>query len=150
MHEISIMQSTLELAGEHARAAGGTAIARIRLRVGLMYGVAPEALEFAFEVLKKGTMAEDASLEIERVPGQARCSVCGEQVRLEEVRFDCPACNGLLILGEGGGELELSSLELRENSKLEIRNQTPGREPRENISPLLCQMLRISDFEFRI
>ena len=58
MHEISIMQSTLELAEEQAREAGGNGIARIRLRIGLMSGVVPEALEFAFDVLKKGTMAE--------------------------------------------------------------------------------------------
>jgi hydrogenase nickel incorporation protein HypA/HybF len=112
MHEISIMQSTLELAEEHARKGGGTAIARIRLRVGLISGVVPEALEFAFDVLKKGTMAEEASLEIERVPGDARCQVCGNNVRLDEVRFDCPDCNGMLILGDAGGDLELSHLVL--------------------------------------
>ena len=106
------MQSALDLAEEQARKAGGTEIVRIGLRVGLVSGVVPEALEFAFDVLKAGTMAEDASLEIERVPGEFRCSACGKQVRLEEIRFDCPSCNGMLILGNGGADLELSHLEV--------------------------------------
>ena len=112
MHEVSIMQSTLQLAEEHARKAGGTAITRICLRVGLVSGVVPEALEFAFDVLKTGTMAEGASLEIERIPGEFRCPACGTQVRLDEVRFDCPACNGMLTLANGGADLELSHLEV--------------------------------------
>jgi len=112
MHEISIMQSTLELAEEHARKAGGTAIARICLRIGIVSGVVPEAMEFAFDVLKKDTMAETASLKIERVPGVFRCSGCGAILRLADVCFDCPSCHGLLIMDGGGAELELSQLEI--------------------------------------
>lgn len=112
MHEISIMQSALQLAEEHARKAGGTAIARICLRMGIVSGVVPDAMEFAFDVLKRDTMAKDASLEIECVPGEFRCSACGTSVLLREARFDCPECYGLLILGSGGADLELSHLEI--------------------------------------
>jgi hydrogenase nickel incorporation protein HypA/HybF len=112
MHEISIMLSTLELAEVHARKAGGTAISRICLRVGVISGVVPEAMEFAFDVLKRGTMAQDASLEIDRVPSEFRCSACGATVLLQEARFDCPECYGLLTIGNSGTDLELSHLEI--------------------------------------
>ncbi len=112
MHEISIMENALELAQEHARNAGASAITAIRLRVGLISGVVPEAMEFAFDALKRGTMAEKASLEIERVPAEFQCGNCGLNVRLAELRFDCPKCDGILILGNAGAELELSQLEL--------------------------------------
>jgi hydrogenase nickel incorporation protein HypA/HybF len=112
MHEVSIMQSTLQLAEEHARKAGAKAITRICLRVGLVSSVVPEAMEFAFDMLKQGTMADSASLEIERIPGEFRCSACGIRVRLDKVCFDCPACNGMLILCDGGADLELSHMEV--------------------------------------
>ncbi len=112
MHEISIMQSTLELAEQRARTEGGTAITRICLRVGLVSGVVPESLEFAFDVLKQGTMAGEASLEIERVPGEFRCSKCSHTVLLDRLRFDCPDCGGMLTLGNRGADLELASLEI--------------------------------------
>jgi hydrogenase nickel incorporation protein HypA/HybF len=112
MHEISIMQNALELAEKHALSAGATSISSISLRVGAGSGVVPEALEFAFGVLKKQTLAASASLHIERVPTEFRCSHCGALSHLHEIRFDCPECNGLLIMGDGGNDLELSHLEV--------------------------------------
>ena len=112
MHEVSIMQSTLQLAEESARNAGASEIRAIRLRVGLFSGVVPEALEFAFDVLKADTMAAGAVLEIERVPGLFQCAGCQRESRLDAVRFDCPECGGMLTLRDGGGDLELTQLEV--------------------------------------
>ena len=112
MHEVSIMQSTREIAEEHARKAGRNSIKLLRLKVGLISGVEPDALAFAFDCLRKGTMAENASLEIERIPGEARCSACNHNAILEEMRFDCPECGGMLILGQAGADLELANLVL--------------------------------------
>jgi hydrogenase nickel incorporation protein HypA/HybF len=106
------MQSTLQLAEKHALSAGATSISRIYLRVGALSGVVPESLQFAFDVLKKRTLAASASLQIERVPTDFRCSDCGGITRLHEVRFDCPKCHGLLIIGAGGDDLELTNLEI--------------------------------------
>jgi len=113
MHEISIMQSTLELAEESARKANCTEILAIRLRVGLLSGVVPEALEFAFDVLKMGSMMENARLEIERVPASFSCSGCGLKDLLSDVlRFDCPECGGFLTVQDGANDLELAQLEV--------------------------------------
>lgn len=112
MHEVSIMQGALQLAEENARKAGGTEIRVIRLRVGLFSGVVPEALEFAFDILRQDTMAAGATLEIERMPGLFQCSGCGDETRLQQVRFECEKCGGMLTLRDGGGELELTQLEV--------------------------------------
>lgn len=125
MHEIAIMQSALDLAGEHARNAGGIAIKRICLRVGILSGVVPDSLEFAFDVLKQGTMAEAAILEIERIPGNARCSKCENAFRLDELRFDCPDCSGILILGNAGTDLELSHLVIDGAEREELMLTSP-------------------------
>ncbi len=106
------MQSTLDLAEEQARKAGATAITRVGLRLGVVSGVVPEAMEFAFDILKRDTMAKDASLEMECVPGEFRCSACDARILLREARFICPECQGLLMIGGGGMEMELSHLEI--------------------------------------
>ncbi len=64
MHEVGIMQSALDIAEQQAQAAGATKIHEIRLRIGQMSGVVPEALQHAFTVLKDGTMAEEASFAL--------------------------------------------------------------------------------------
>ena len=74
MHELSIMQSALSLALDQARHAGARRVHTIRLRIGALSGVVPDALEFAFEALAPGTAAEGAKLAIEAVPARFWCA----------------------------------------------------------------------------
>ena len=112
MHEVSIMDSTLRLAEKHARDAGASVITRLWLRIGPLSGVDPDALFFAFDALKEETLAQSASLQIERVPAQFHCTDCGADFDLIEARSICPRCKGLLSVAGGGGELELAKLEI--------------------------------------
>lgn len=111
MHEASIMQTALEEAERHARERGCTAIHLVRLRVGALSGVVPDALEFAFEALKAGTMAAGGRLEIETVPARAFCRACQREFTLEDVVFPCPTCGGWDNELRQGRELELARLE---------------------------------------
>lgn len=112
MHEVSIMQDMLQLAEENLRKSGCTEIRRIKLRVGLLSGVVPEALSFAFDVLKSGTSAANAILEIESSPSLFSCGECGRESWYETMRFECPECHGILILQQGGTDLELTQMEV--------------------------------------
>jgi len=112
VHEASIMEAALQSAEDEARRAGADRITRLRLRVGVLSGVVPEALEFAFESLREGTMAAGAALDIETVPAVFRCLECGAMPELDEITFACPACRGSMVVDHGGNELELSQLEV--------------------------------------
>ena len=111
MHEASIMQEALAQAEAHARQHGCTAIHVIRLRVGALSGVVPEALEFAFEALKAGTMAAEATLHLERVEARALCPACRREFTLEDAVFPCPACGGWESELLQGRELDLARIE---------------------------------------
>jgi len=76
MHELSIMESALDLALDQAQKAGATRVHVVRLRIGTLSGVVPEALQFAFEALTPGTLAEGAALDIENIPAKFWCSAC--------------------------------------------------------------------------
>jgi hydrogenase nickel incorporation protein HypA/HybF len=52
MHELSIMQSALDQVLEKARQAGASRVHAIRLRIGALSGVVPDALQFAFEATR--------------------------------------------------------------------------------------------------
>ena len=71
MHEVSLMQDTVIIATRQAREAGAQRIHRVAMKVGALSGAVPETLEFAFEIVAKGTIAEGATLDIERVPVRA-------------------------------------------------------------------------------
>ena len=69
MHELSIAEELLNIITEKARQVGIEKISRITLRIGEFSGVLPDALVFAFEMLSKDTMSQDACIEIEESEG---------------------------------------------------------------------------------
>jgi hydrogenase nickel incorporation protein HypA/HybF len=112
MHEASIMTQALAIAEEHAKRSHATSIRRIGLRVGVLAGVVPDALHFAFAALRQGTMAADAELGIEEMPATFVCLDCGSISESISMAFVCPACGGTTRLDDGGRELELAFLEV--------------------------------------
>jgi len=112
MHEVGIIQSTLQLAEQSARASGATRIHRVRMRVGRMTGVVREALEYAFEVVREGTMAAQATLEVETVPVVCWCAHCAGEFAADDWLYVCPTCGGFSAELRRGLELELASLEI--------------------------------------
>jgi hydrogenase nickel incorporation protein HypA/HybF len=76
-----------------------------------------EALEFAFEVARRGTLAENASLEIEAVPMAVECLVCGAVTEsVQAVCLICPQC-GLPLQIVSGEELQLEYIEIEFDSE---------------------------------
>ena len=112
MHELSLTQSLVEIAGEHARRAGGTVIRSITVEVGELSGAIPEALEFAFDVCSKGTPAEGAALILRRVAGHGCCTACAAAAPCHELTAVCPACGALAFELDAGTELRVVELEI--------------------------------------
>jgi hydrogenase nickel incorporation protein HypA/HybF len=112
MHEFSIMQSTLDMALRQAITAGASEIHELRLRVGRLSGVVPEALAFAFEALRPGTLAATARLEIESVPAVMWCEPCRQEFECPDFLCECPACGTISRELRRGREMELMSLEI--------------------------------------
>jgi hydrogenase nickel incorporation protein HypA/HybF len=116
MHEISIIESILEVAEEKAREVNSPSIKVIKLRLGQFTTIAREALEFAFEVARLGTLAESASLEIEVVPMVLYCVVCNAGTQpTQAISFICPQC-GFPLKIISGQELQIEFIEIEEHS----------------------------------
>jgi hydrogenase nickel incorporation protein HypA/HybF len=111
MHEVGIMQNALNLALKRASEHGAARIEKIRLRIGALSGVVPDALEFAFETLKQNTPAAQAQLVIEPVPAVCWCGPCQVEFESADLMFDCPHCGGLATELRRGRELDLVSVE---------------------------------------
>lgn len=115
MHEISIIESILEVAEERAREVNSLSIKVIKLRLGQFTAIAREALEFAFDVARLGTLAENARLEIEVVPMTLLCVVCGVAPQpTSAMSLICPqCCFPLKIIS--GKELQIEFIEIEEH-----------------------------------
>jgi hydrogenase nickel incorporation protein HypA/HybF len=112
MHEFSIMESALNQALREARKAGAARVHEIRLRIGALSGVVPDALRFAFEALTPGTSAEGAVLAIEEVPARFWCAACRREFVSPNFCAECPDCGLPSAELRAGRELELCSMEV--------------------------------------
>lgn len=112
MHEVSIMSQTVEIALENARQQDANKIHRLKMRIGAMSGVVPEALNFAFDVVTEGTIAQGAILEIELIPVVCYCSHCQIEFQPPDLFYECPQCDRACNKIIAGREIELTSLEI--------------------------------------
>lgn len=108
MHELSLMESLVETIEERI----GPAVVRVvRLEVGTLSCVVPDALRFCFDICTSGTRLEGAALDILVVPGRARCHDCGVEAAVEGPVLLC-ACGSAHLELLAGQELRLKELEI--------------------------------------
>ncbi len=114
MHETAIALSILDIVVEKCREAGGRTVDAVRVRIGMAAGVMPDALTFAFDASKTGTVAEKARLVIERVPVSGNCSECRKAFSVDDAQFvfACPLCGSKFFEITGGREMEVVDMEI--------------------------------------
>jgi hydrogenase nickel incorporation protein HypA/HybF len=112
MHEVSVVQSILDIATKKARECGSGRVLKIAMKVGEMTCINDENLTFVFDVMKKGTPANDASMVIERIPVKAQCNACQTVFAVSEYRFICDACGSPRVTVTEGNNITVESLEV--------------------------------------
>jgi hydrogenase nickel incorporation protein HypA/HybF len=80
VHELAITQSIFIQAIAEAKKHKAKHIKKIKLQVGEASAIVPECVQFYFNTLKKGTIAENGVLEFEVVPLKLRCPKCKKEV----------------------------------------------------------------------
>jgi len=116
MHEFGIAQSLLDIVEQEALPYKGAKVTKVTLQIGRLSGVMPDALRFAFEVLRAGGIAEESSLEIEETPLRIKCNQCGKTSTLEEPFLICPHCEDVDIEIIAGRELEIQNMEIKDGN----------------------------------
>jgi hydrogenase nickel incorporation protein HypA/HybF len=117
MHEVSIALNLLDIVEKKCREEGYQEVESVRVRVGKASSVQPEAFSFAFEVVKKNTLARNARFTIDLVPLGGTCSACGNRFETEEAYIlECPSCGSSSLQITQGYELEVVEMEVNESS----------------------------------
>lgn len=112
LHELSLTQNIVELAIEHAAREDAEKILSITLEIGALSGVVAEAVEFAFDVCCKGTLAEGADLEIRHITGIGQCLDCHKKSEIETLTHVCPYCGNLALETVQGREMKFTEMEI--------------------------------------
>ncbi len=112
MHEMALAEGVREIVEETARANGARRVAAVRLEIGQLAQVEIEALRFAFEVVKRGSLADSARLEIVEREGSAWCMLCCEPVAIAGHGEGCPKCAHHQLQVTGGDRMRVLEIEV--------------------------------------
>lgn len=113
MHEMALMESMLSCLEAEAQKQAFSKVDKVRLEVGGLSCVDPHALQFGFDAVTRGTLAEGAVLEIDLLPAHARCFGCGKDVTIVERGSGCPECGSHQLIVTSGEELRIKELEVQ-------------------------------------
>ena len=108
MHELAIAESVIEAVLDRTE---GRKVTTVKLTVGRLAGVVPDALMFCFELAAAGTTLEGAVLEIVDLPGRAHCRGCGEDFDKNDLILLCE-CGSADVEVVAGRELSVTSVEV--------------------------------------
>jgi hydrogenase nickel incorporation protein HypA/HybF len=108
MHELAVTQSIVDLVRQHA---GDAKVTSVRLRIGRLSGVTPQAVQFCFELVTAGTTLQDAELVIDEQPGLGHCGGCDADFSLADLVLLCP-CGSADVDMVSGRELTVVSMEV--------------------------------------
>ena len=76
-----------------------------------MVQIVPDIFETAFREFVFGTIAGDATLEIEILPVKMKCRNCGSDFQVRDISFICNKCMSAEIDIVQGKELFIKSIE---------------------------------------
>lgn len=112
MHEMALAQSIVEIVRDQAHKGSFTCVRAVKVSIGALSYVDPHALEFGFEIVARGTIAEGAVLQIDCPAGSARCTACHKVFSVSAHGEPCPGCGQYAWLVVGGDEMRVVELEV--------------------------------------
>jgi hydrogenase nickel incorporation protein HypA/HybF len=112
VHELSIAHSLVEAAAAAALAARASRVHEVRVVVGALSGIAPEALLFSYDIATAGTALAGSRLSIREVPVTIHCPDCDLVSTVEgALQLRCSRCDRPSFDVRSGRELMIESLE---------------------------------------
>ena len=112
MHELSVTESLLKIAVGHAEKANAGRVTDLHIVIGDLASMVDESIQFYWEIIAKGTIAEQATLHFRRVPAQLECNTCSAIYQPTDKELICPNCQGIGAKIISGEEFFLESIDV--------------------------------------
>lgn len=112
MHELPVTRSLLNSVLRHAEEANAQQVISLQLVLGEQSSIVGEAVQFYWDIISRGTIAEGAVLHFRHVPMQMICLSCNQLFYPDNTLPTCPHCDSTLVQAAGNGEFYLESIEM--------------------------------------
>ncbi len=117
MHEMAVTQSLLDIVLKEATKVGAKKVTGVNLVIGELSGLVDDSIQFYFDFMTKGTVAEGAKLNFKRIAARMKCRACGEEFSTAPDEWICPKCNEWQAEVVAGKEFYIDSIEVDDANK---------------------------------
>lgn len=112
MHELPITESILEITLRHAQQANAQRVEAINIIIGQLSSVVDDSVQFYWDMISEGTIAQGAKLNFQRKAVELQCLACQQIYSPQGESFACPECQSESIKVITGEEFYLESIEV--------------------------------------
>ena len=112
MHELAVTQSILDISISHAKEAGAKRITGINLVIGEFASIVDDSVQFYWDLIADGTIAQGAQLHFERIRGEMTCANCKYSFHPSDTDFACPNCKSQFVQITKGEEFRVDSIDV--------------------------------------
>ena len=112
MHESAIVESMLRVVLKHAQAADAARVTGVNLTLGPFTDESAEAIQYYWDTLSEGTLADGAVLRFDQEPIEMQCGDCGLVFSPADHPADCPACLSRRVNPVHGDRVRVDSIEV--------------------------------------
>lgn len=112
MHELPVTQSLLEIALRHAQQANAQRILSLNVVLGQFATIVDDSVQFYWDLIAQGTIAEGARLNFRRIPAELLCQACNHRYAPGPDDLACPECHSTNVTIVAGKEFSLESIDV--------------------------------------
>lgn len=109
MHELSLTQNILNIALKNA---GAKKLLQVNLLIGQLSDEREESIQFYWDDLAKGTLAQGAKLHFQYVDAEMKCLECDTVFHPKEEIIICPACQSHRLKLISGDDVKIESIDV--------------------------------------
>jgi hydrogenase nickel incorporation protein HypA/HybF len=112
MHELSVTESILNIALDHAKKNHATKVSDVYLVIGQLSSIVDDSVQFYWDFLTENTLCAGSKLHFSRIDAKFLCKTCSKVFPLENRLSPCPECGGFDLEIKSGEEFYLDSIEI--------------------------------------
>lgn len=113
MHELAVTESLLAIVVQSAIENHAQKVTDITLSIGALSSIIDDSVQFYWDHISKGTVAEEATLHFNRIPATMLCLDCDTEFTLEEELIPCPNCASINLNIVAGEEFQVDYIEIQ-------------------------------------
>ncbi len=112
MHELAVTESILEISLRHANEVNAQRITNLYLVIGQLASIVDDSVQFYWDIISKGTIADGSELHFRRLPATLVCLDCSQEYQPRGDGFSCPSCSSDHVKVLSGDEFYMEAIDV--------------------------------------